>query len=278
MLQEGLGQLVEAELLYQRGRPPRARYIFKHALVQDAAYQSLLRRTRQQYHRQVAELLEAQFPDVVEAQPELLAHHYTEAGTRQQGRASTGSKAGERAAQRSANPEAIAHLTNGLEVLGAMPDGPERARRELDLLTTIGPALIATKGFAAPEVEPACRRALELCEELGDTSQQFSALHGLWFFTHVRAELDAARSLAEQLVDVAKGREDPGTRSRRPPIAWLYPAVPRRARGGSIVPGAGHHVVRSRRPWRLRFSPWRSRSRRGLLVHRCLGRLGARPA
>jgi predicted ATPase len=153
-LQEGLGRLVEAELLYQRGRPPRARYTFKHALVQDAAYQSLLRRNRQQYHQQVAELLEAKFPDVVEAQPVLVAHHYSEANVADRA-ASYFQKAGQRAAQRSANLEAIAHLTKGLEVLGAMPDGPERAQRELDLLTTIGPALIATKGYAAPEVERA---------------------------------------------------------------------------------------------------------------------------
>ena len=209
MLREGLGQLVEAELLYQRGRPPRARYIFKHALVQDAAYQSLLRRDRQQHHQQVALLLEAKFPDVVEAQPELVAHHYSEAGMADCA-VDYFQKAGQRAAQRSANPEAIAHLTKGLEVLGALPAGAERARRELDLLTTMGPALMATKGYAAPEVEPAYRRALEICQELGDTSKQFSALHGLWYFRYIRAELDAARSLAEQLVDVAKGRQDSG--------------------------------------------------------------------
>ena len=206
-LQEGLGQLVDAELLYQRGRPPRARYTFKHALVQDAAYQSLLRRPREQYHRQVAELLESKFPEVALAQPELLARHYTEAGSA--GEAVTyWQRAGEKALQRSANLEAIAHLAKGLEVLGALPDGPERARRELDLLTAIGPALIATKGYAAPEVERAYRRALELCQELGDTSRQFSALHGLWYFHYIRAELDAARSLAEQLVDMAKDRQD----------------------------------------------------------------------
>jgi predicted ATPase len=208
-LQVGLGELVEAELLYQRGRPPRARYIFKHALIQDAVYQSLLRRTREHYHRQVAELLEGKFPEVVEAQPELLARHYTEAGSASKA-VTYWQRAGEKAAQRSANPEAIAHLTKGLEVVRAMPDGPERGRRELDLLTALGPALIATKGYAAPEVESTYRRAVALCQELGDTPQQFSALHGLWYFHYLRAELDAARSLAEQLVDLAKGRQDSG--------------------------------------------------------------------
>ncbi|HSA80462.1 MAG TPA: AAA family ATPase, partial [Geminicoccaceae bacterium] len=209
MLQEGPGQLVDADLLYQRGRPPRARYTFKHALVQDAAYQSLLRRNRQQHHQQVAALLEAKFPDVVEAQPELLAHHYSEAGVADRA-ADYFHKAGARVAQRSANAEAIAHLTKGLEVLGALPDGTERNQRELDLLTTMGPALIATKGYAAPEVEPAYRRAVALCQALGDTPQQFSALHGLWYFHYIRADLDIARSLAEQLVEMAKGRGDSG--------------------------------------------------------------------
>jgi predicted ATPase len=208
-LSDGLGRLVEAELLYQRGRPPKARYVFKHALVQDAAYQSLLKRTRQHYHRQVAELLESRFPEVVEAQPELLARHYTEAGSADQA-VTYWQRAGEEALQRSANLEAAAHLTKGLEVLRAMPDGPERARHELDLLTTMGPALHAIKGTGAPEAERAYRRALELCQQLGDTPRQFSALHGLWYLHHYRAEHHAARSLAEQLVEVAKARQDPG--------------------------------------------------------------------
>ncbi len=208
-LQEGLGQLVEAELLYQRGRPPRAKYIFKHALIQDAAYASLLRRTRQQYHLQVAELLEARFPEVIETNPELVAHHYNEANVTDRA-LEYFQRAGERALRMSANAEAIAHLGKGLEIVAAMPDSPERAQRELDLLTTMGPALIATKGYAAPEVEPAYRRALELCQELGDVAKQFTALHGLWFFHYIRADLHAARSLAEQLVDVAKGRDDSG--------------------------------------------------------------------
>ncbi len=209
ILQDGLGQLVAAELLYQRGRPPRARYIFKHALVQDAAYQSLLRRTRRQHHQAVAELLESKFPEVAEAQPELVAHHYSETSVADRA-VDYFHKAGEKASRMSANPEAIAHLTEGLKVLRAVPEGPERARRELKFLTTMGPALMATKGYAAPEVESAYRRAMELCQELGDAPQQFSALHGLWYVHYIRGELEAARSLAEQLVDVAKGRPESG--------------------------------------------------------------------
>ncbi|MCZ6875936.1 MAG: AAA family ATPase, partial [bacterium] len=161
-LQEGLSQLVSTELLYQRGRPPRATYTFRHALIRDTAYQSMLRRTRQQYHEQVARLLEASFPEVVETQPELLAHHYTEAG-QVEAAISYWQQAGQRALQRSAQVEGAAHLTRGLALLTTQPETPERLQQELDLQVMLGPALIATKGHAAPEVEHSYARARELC-------------------------------------------------------------------------------------------------------------------
>src|SRR6266446_1486567 len=167
-LQEGLAQLVEAELLYQRGRPPRARYIFKHALVQDAAYASLLKSTRQQYHQQVAQMLEARFPDTVETEPELVAHHYTEAGCYAQA-VGYWQQAGQRAMQRSANAEAIAHLRQGIALLTALPDTPARVQSELALQTTLGPALMVTRGYAAPEVAATYHRARELCQQAEDT-------------------------------------------------------------------------------------------------------------
>ena len=113
-LQHGLKQLVEAELVYQRGLLPQAHYLFKHALIQDTAYQSLLKSTRQQSHRQIAQVLEERFPETVETQPELVAHHYTEAGLIEQA-IPYWQQAGERATQRSAYVEAVAHLTKGLE-------------------------------------------------------------------------------------------------------------------------------------------------------------------
>ena len=125
-LQEGLRQLVEAELVYQRGVPPQATYLFKHALIQDAAYQSLLKNKRQQYHQQIAQVLAARFPETVETQPELLAYHYTEAGLKEQA-IPYWQQAGQRAAQRSANTEAITHLSNGLELLKTLPDTLERS-------------------------------------------------------------------------------------------------------------------------------------------------------
>ena len=195
-LQEGLRHLVEAELVYQRGLPPQATYMFKHALIQDAAYQSLLRRTRQQYHQRIAQVLAAQFPDMVDAQPELLAQHYTEAG--QSARAITyWQRAGERALQRSANLEAISHLTKGLEVLKTLPDSPERLQHELDLQITLGQALAVTKGYAAPEVEHTYARARELCQQVGETPQLFQVLRGLWNFYLIRLELRTAQELGE---------------------------------------------------------------------------------
>jgi predicted ATPase len=147
-LQQAMARLVDAELLYQRGLPPQATYVFKHALIQDAAYQSLLRSTRQQYRQKTAQVLAAQFPDLAETQPELLAQHYTEAGL---GAQAVGywQRAGRRALERSAHAEAIAHLTKGLEVLRALPDTPERAQQELGLQTTLGPAFMAMKGYGA---------------------------------------------------------------------------------------------------------------------------------
>src|SRR5262249_52778901 len=120
-LQQGLHQLVEAELIYQHGLPPQATYLFKHALIQDTAYQSLLKSTRQQYHRQIAQVLEERFPDTTETQPELLAHHCTEAGLVGQA-IPYWQRAGQRALERSANVEAIGHLTKGLELLQPLPD------------------------------------------------------------------------------------------------------------------------------------------------------------
>jgi predicted ATPase len=206
-LQHALARLVEAELLYQRGVPPQATYLFKHALIQDAAYQSLLRSTRQRYHQRIAQVLEAQFPGMAETQPELLAHHYTEAGLSAQA-LPYWQRAGQRASERSAHVEAIAHLTRGLEVLQTLPDTPERTQQELVLQTTLGPALLATKGYAAPEVGKVYARAQELCQQIGETPQIFATLYGLYYFHVIRAEFHRARELAGQLLRMAQHHQD----------------------------------------------------------------------
>jgi predicted ATPase len=206
-LQRELGRLVDAELVYQRGLPPQATYLFKHALIQDAAYQSLLKSTRQQYHQRIAQVLEEYFPETAEAQPELLAHHYTEAGLIEQA-VGYWHQAGQGAVERSANVEAIAHLNKGLEVLKILPETPERTQQELAVLASLGPALIVTKGQASPEVEQVYARARELCMSVGETPQLSSVLLGLWVFYLVRAELQTARELSEQLLTLAQRQHD----------------------------------------------------------------------
>jgi predicted ATPase/class 3 adenylate cyclase len=207
-LQQGLRQLVEVELLYQRGVLQHATYLFKHALIQDTAYQSLLKSIRQKYHRQIAQVLEERFPDTPETQPELLARHYTEAGLVGQA-VPYWQRAGQRTLEHSANVEAIRHLTKGLELLQLLPATPERAQQELTFQITLGSALAVNKGYAAPEVERAYTRARELCQQLGETPQLFPVLWGLWNFYLVRAELQAARELGEQLLSLAQRVQDP---------------------------------------------------------------------
>jgi predicted ATPase len=191
-LAHALNELVDSELVFRRGAAPHATYTFKHALVQDAAYSSLLRGKRQQLHARIAAVLEEQFPEVAEAQPELLARHFAEASLGRQAIAYL-QKAGDRAAERSAYVEAISHLTRGLELVQALPDGPERILQELDLRIALGSALMATRGYAGREVEETYLRARELCGQAGETPQLFPVLHGLYRFYHVRGELEPAR-------------------------------------------------------------------------------------
>ena len=203
-----LDQLVESGLIFRRGIPPDATYTFKHALVQDAAYQSLLRATRRQYHAKIAQLFEQQFPDVAATQPELVAHHYTEAGHTEQA-LRYWHQAGRRAARGSANAEAIGHLTRGLEILSQLPDAPQRSERELDFQMSIGPALIAIKGHGAPEVVRTYNRARELCEHIGDTQRLSRVLAGLCAYYTARGPYTTAYEMAEQALLLAERRDEP---------------------------------------------------------------------
>jgi predicted ATPase len=207
-LQHALARLVEAELLYQRGLPPAATYLFKHALIQEAAYQSVLRSRRQQVHQRIAQVLEDRFPDTAQTQPELLAHHYTEAGLAAQA-VPCWLRAGQHAIQRSANVEAIAHLIKGLEVLKTLPETSERTQQELDFQITLGPVLVSTKGFTAPEVERTYRRARELCQQVKEAPQLVPTLWGLWRFYAQRGELQTALELGEQVLTLAQRVRDP---------------------------------------------------------------------
>ncbi|VAX03680.1 Proteins incorrectly called adenylate cyclase [hydrothermal vent metagenome] len=207
-LRQGLAHLINADLFLQRGHPPNASYSFRHALLREAAYQSLLKRTRQHYHQRIANLLQERFPHVVEANPELLAHHCNEACIDDLA-AEMWLKAGKLAVRRSANQEAAIHLQHGLVVLKRLPDSPERLARELEMQTTLGLALMMSRGYAAPAVEKAYARARELCRNTPDIGTTFPVLCGLWEYYIVRADLSTAESLANELLDLAAQDKQP---------------------------------------------------------------------
>jgi class 3 adenylate cyclase/predicted ATPase len=210
-LQRALAKLGESDMLHQRGVPPDATYIFKHALIQDTAYQSMLVSRRQQLHRRIADTLVDRFPATTGTQPELVAHHYTEAGLADQA-IDYWQRAGQRAVERSANLEGIAHFTKGLNVLATLPDSRDRLERELALRTALGPALMSTKGLGAREVEQNYTQALELCRQLGERSELFAVLRGLWEFHEIRGDLKTALELAEELFRLALAADDPTLR------------------------------------------------------------------
>ncbi|MGB7292193.1 MAG: adenylate/guanylate cyclase domain-containing protein [Thermodesulfobacteriota bacterium] len=203
-----LNRLVEAELIYQKGLPPQARYFFKHALIQEAAYQSLLRSKRRQYHQKIAQILEDRFPEIRDTQPELIAYHYTEAGLSGQAIAYW-QRAGQRAIERSANVESISHFTKGLELIEVLPDTPERIHQELALRIALSVPLTATKGYGAPEVERVLTRAKDLCHQAGETVGHIPVLRGLAQFYRVTGELQTARELADELLTLAKSLQNP---------------------------------------------------------------------
>src|SRR5919106_1336871 len=222
-LGDALEQLVSSELVFRRGAPPAATYTFKHALIQDAAYQSLLKSRRQQLHARIAEALEQRFPDIGQTQPEVLAQHLTEAGLAARA-IPYWRRGGELAAGRSANVEAIAHLSRGLNLIGALPNAAEHVNEELALRLAIGGPLIATQGHAAPEVERTYSRAWVLCEQLGRSAELFPVLRGLWNYHMVRGELRRADDLSARLVALAEEQRTPVRR-----------ALARRARGTTLV-------------------------------------------
>ena len=208
-LQEGLELLVDAELLYQRGRPPRARYLFKHALVQDAAYQSLLKRTRQYYHRQVAEMLETQFAATVATEPELVAHHYTEAGLAEQA-VPYWRRAGERAASSWTNAAAANHFEKAINLLMASPESRDRDEIELTLRLALGGALQKTRGHSGDQsVETTYLRAEELSQHVGNPQQRLAALFGQWRYFIWQSRFAKSRGLATQILEVAESTQDP---------------------------------------------------------------------
>ena len=195
-LQAALAQLEESQLVFRSGEPPKARYAFKHALVQDAAYESLLKSRRQILHQNIAETLREKFPGVVEVEPELLAHHFTQASLTEPAIEYWG-KAGDLALRRSAFKEAIAHLGKAIEMTEALSGETERAAGRLKLQVSYGNAMFAVRGFAAPETAAAFERARELVSRDAGSAERYSINYGLWAGSYVRGELGAMRELSE---------------------------------------------------------------------------------
>jgi predicted ATPase len=169
----------------------------------------LLKDRRQQVHQRIAQALIERFPEIVEVEPALVAHHYTRAELINQA-ITFWHRAGQRAIQRSAHLEAISYLNRGLKIVSTQLESPARDEAELMLQTTIGVPLIAAKGMAAPEVERTYARARDLCVRVGDTPQLFSVLFGLWWFYELRADMRPAQKTAEQLLEIAHGLKDSG--------------------------------------------------------------------
>lgn len=200
---QGLDHLINADLFLQHGQRPKALYRFRHALIREAAYHSLLKRTRQKYHQHIAKLLQEHFPQMVQENPELLAHHYTEAGDLGEA-LKNWLIAGHMALEHSANLEAINHLGEGLKVLEKLPESEQKQTSELALQTCLGQAYMMTRGYAAPEVEQAYARAKELCRDISGITTVFPVLCGLWEYYVVRADLGTAYTLAQEIYQLAQ--------------------------------------------------------------------------
>jgi tetratricopeptide (TPR) repeat protein len=207
-LSGALNRLVDAELLEEFSSHSRFGYRFRHALIRDAAYESLLRSQRRLHHRKIAEALRERFGDIVEAQPELLAHHFTEALAIEEA-IPYWQRAGQKAVERSANAEAVSHLTRAVALIERLPESHSRAQQELALQVTLGVPLMLTKGYGAPEVERVYSRARQLYQQAGEGPQFFPILFGLWVYHRVKADYRTARELGEQLVSLGQTAQDP---------------------------------------------------------------------
>jgi tetratricopeptide (TPR) repeat protein len=216
-LQAALEQLSDARLLFCRGTAPHALYLFKHALVQDAAYSTLLRGRRQELHGRVAAVLETHFADLVERQPELLALHLTVAGDTERA-AHQWLKAGRHAAAQSAYLEAIADLERGLGVLHSLPETPDRDGCEIDLQLALAGCLLTAKGAATAKLP--YMRAFDLAESSGSSQQRFDALYGVWQSTNMSGGSAAASPLSARLLSMAEQDGDDGLRLQAHHSAW----------------------------------------------------------
>ncbi len=205
-LTQNLNRLCDAGLLYQHGEHPLQVYIFKHALVQDTAYESLLKSKRRAYHKHIAMVLDTEYTEHGELRPELLAHHFTQADLSRDA-VVYWHRASINAVERSANAEAIDHIGCGLDVLAKLPETGERMQKELELQIALGAPLIGAKGYAAADVEHAFVRARLLCRKLGDAPELFRVLSGLSSYYLIRADLDKAYEHEMQCLNIAQASD-----------------------------------------------------------------------
>jgi class 3 adenylate cyclase/predicted ATPase len=203
ILKEELHNLVKAEILYRKGLLGKKNYVFKHALIQDTAYQSILKSKRKEIHQNIAQVLENKFTHLQSTQPELFAHHYTEAGIYDQA-VNYWQQSGMKSLQSSANLEAISHLTRGLDIVSKFEEGPQKDQTELMLQATLGPAVIATQGFGSAQVGEIYRRSAELCTSIGETPHLFPSIWGQWVYNLVQANLNDAKTLSEEMLTLGE--------------------------------------------------------------------------
>lgn len=223
-LQHELKQLVESELIFQRGRFPRAKFLFKHALVQDTAYESLLRRHRQKWHGQIASTLLEKFEETAAAEPELIARHFDEAGQAAEA-ADWWTKAGLLAQGKSAHESAIDHFQRALDLTEEIEDEEARLVAEFRIQTPRGVSLLSTQGYAAPQVGPIFERARELSDRFGGPAERFFTLWGIWAFNIVKDQLDVCCELADDAFAMEDAMADPGLRMEAhfmPGITYYY--------------------------------------------------------
>ncbi|UPJ60560.1 adenylate/guanylate cyclase domain-containing protein [Bradyrhizobium sp. 192] len=218
-LGSALDRLVQAGLLFRQGEPPHANYLFKHALVQEVAYGTLLRSKRNELHASIASVLEQEFSDVCETQPEVLARHYAQAGLPEQA-INYWQRAGDHAAKRSANKEAVAHFRNAIELLETLPDRAAHAEQELQLLIALGPALMTTRSSAAPEIERVYARAHELAHNAQRVADLFPTVWGAWLVAFTAGDLATAGRLVDELFDMANTSGDSGLTLQAHHAAW----------------------------------------------------------
>jgi predicted ATPase len=207
-LAEALVQLHEAELIFPRGTPPKTRWTFKHALIQDAAYDTLLKASRAALHAKIAETLKARFPALIEAEPETMARHCREAGSYTQAIEFL-QRASQRAMARSAHIDAVAHLKAGLELIAQLGEGTERLRTEMHLQAALGQAFVSKNGFASDETGKAFERAAELSDLVGDMSQFIRIFYGRFAYSYARANYHSAMTIAGDFVQRADASGDP---------------------------------------------------------------------